>query len=572
MTDKSKGEPDKANSSALSADWGSLTARPAASPDTDAGQASAPKSLRPGGTEDLSAPPPTEPGTRADAATATAADTAEAGRPQIDAVGARAVKPLAPVDASPRPGRPGSPVLAGAAIAGLLLIAAPFAVSAGVQGVSLDIVPLSGGGPAGDDEQTGDERQTGSEQDTSSDGSGTGGQGGSADQGQADSGGAPDGGGGGGVNNAPDPGPGYVPEAMEQQAGIPSSSPEDGGGSGGGEQETGGAGSNVAAGGGGDSSKGSSRTADKDDSGNGGGSQAAGGSEDADTPANGGIINDLPDVNTAGSDKEEEEERQEQSGDEEDSNQRSAPSDDSGDQEAGTFSALSDSSPSAEERQPSPSGEPSNSAPSPSGDPSPSADPSPSGAPSPSGDPSPSASPSASPSGDRYSALAGPGCATDGGAYGQAGSWYPENSTAGWATREGGHDQDGCAGGYDAIPVSGDPEHGDGQFAYWTFSPGYADAECELYVHVPDDESPLWIGEQEARYQIFPRDKAEGDAVAVFGINQSQVKGGWVQVTGFTSPAEQFTVQLTNIGENPLAGQENTSTHVAASAVRATCS
>lgn len=43
-----------------------------------------------------------------------------------------------------------------------------------------------------------------------------------------------------------------------------------------------------------------------------------------------------------------------------------------------------------------------------------------------------------------------------------------------------------------------------------------------------------------------------------------------MRVTGFTSPAEQFTVQLTNIGENSLADQGAT-THVAASAVRATC-
>jgi hypothetical protein len=139
----------------------------------------------------------------------------------------------------------------------------------------------------------------------------------------------------------------------------------------------------------------------------------------------------------------------------------------------------------------------------------------------------------------------------------------------GWATRSGGYGDEGCDGGYDAIPVSGTTEHGDGRFAHWTFEPGFTDASCELLVYVPDDASPQWVADQEAMYQIFPGGEPSGTAVAVFGVEQSGAKGGWVRVTGFESPSERFTVQLTNIGEDTVDG--DATSHVAASAMRANC-
>ncbi|MCY9784016.1 hypothetical protein KIK06_08935 [Nocardiopsis sp. EMB25] len=172
-----------------------------------------------------------------------------------------------------------------------------------------------------------------------------------------------------------------------------------------------------------------------------------------------------------------------------------------------------------------------------------------------------------------YSAITGPGClSSPGAAYDRAGRWDSAEGTSSWATRPGGYGQEGCGGDYEAVPVSGDASYGDGQYAYWSFTPGHPDATCEIYVFVPDDESPLWVAETEAKYQIFSGPVPEGDAIAVFGVTQSNVRGAWVQVTGFTSPTEQFTVQLTNAGENPLADQEHASSHVAASVMRTTCS
>lgn len=175
---------------------------------------------------------------------------------------------------------------------------------------------------------------------------------------------------------------------------------------------------------------------------------------------------------------------------------------------------------------------------------------------------------------DRYRALTGPGCAggDDGSSYDSEGRWQSAEGSASWATRPGGYDQEGCEGSYDAIPVSGDPERGDHQSAAWTFAPGEEGAVCEIYVHVPDDESPVWVASGEARYLIHPGEDDTEAPVAVFGFDQSQVRGGWVQVTGFVSPSEQFTVRLTNAGEDPFPDQEHANAHVAASAMRADCS
>lgn len=174
---------------------------------------------------------------------------------------------------------------------------------------------------------------------------------------------------------------------------------------------------------------------------------------------------------------------------------------------------------------------------------------------------------------ERYRVLTGPGCTgTADSSYGGEGRWQSAEDSAGWTTRPGGYDQEGCDGSYEAIPVSGDPEKGDHQFAAWTFTPGEEGAVCEIYVHVPEDESPLWIAGGETRYRIHPGEDSTEPPVAVFGFDQSEIAGGWVQVTGFVSPAEAFTVRLTNAGEDPFPNDEHTNAHVAASAMRADCS
>ncbi|MDT0304710.1 hypothetical protein [Streptomonospora wellingtoniae] len=419
-------------------------------------------------------------------------------------------------------GRPGPPALAGAAIAGLLLVAAPLAMSAMQRPETLATVPISAGeglqadgpGPA----------SSAMRQDSTGPGDGeAAGPGGDA---------------------AAQPDPGYVPEAIPQEGtgttGDGAQNPGQGEGSDGaqgGDAAAAGSGEGLAEG------RGTQSTPDADSGGDDGQERPDGQGADGEG-ADGGSASQGGEnaATTEGGDADGGRDGGETSGD--------SPAGGSGDDPAAPMVAGS----------------------SPSGDPSPDeqsggedaagreSGPSPSAA--------PSASPSASSSGPAFTALAGPGCPGSPNASYKTGG--RDGNPAGWATRDGGYGLDGCDGAYDAIPVSGTREYGDGRYAAWSFTPGYADAECDIFVYVPEDDSPQWVAGQEAMYQVFPGPDAAGSAAAVFGVQQSRSKGGWVKVTGFVSAEKRFTVQLTNIGEDTVAGPATS--HVAASAVRTSCS
>ncbi|MEY9213896.1 hypothetical protein NI17_022430 [Thermobifida halotolerans] len=595
MTDNSREVREEAHSPTTPPGEGASASPPTAPPST--GRPASPRTLRPQPSAEEAVPPPTvdsDVAAESTTDTAVAEETAEEGRPDIDAVGALKAKPLDPVAPTPRPGRPTAPVLAGAAIAGLLLIATPFTVSAGAQGVSLDIVPLSGGGLLGDDPLNGSQDLT--ELETTPLGSSptappvggtvpdSGGDGGSG------------GGGGGNTSAASDPNTGYVPEALDEEPeGFPAETDgtdaEGGTGSGGG---TGGQvtrnnpqhrveygdGTNIASGPKPSSPKseetpsadGNRGERDRDDK--------AGSSDKPETPEDpeGGLDLPLP-LGSGGdkpADKEEDAGKDEDKPADADADGNEDGADTESPTEGNRTTASDDQKPTEPtagqetereaEREENPAEEaPAEEAPA---EEAPAEEAPAEEAPA---EETPAEEAPAEEAPWSYTVTAGPGCASDA-SYGRVGVWHSEGGTSGWANRPSGYTESGCDGTYDAIPVSGSADHGSGEYAYWSFSPGVAGATCELYVHIPNDESPLWIGEQEARYQIFAGPTAEGAPVAGFGIHQSQIRGGWVQATGFVSPTEQFTIQLTNVGENTLAGQGDTSTHVAASVIRTECS
>lgn len=171
--------------------------------------------------------------------------------------------------------------------------------------------------------------------------------------------------------------------------------------------------------------------------------------------------------------------------------------------------------------------------------------------------------------GPAYSGITGPGCKSDDRTYFWAyNTWYddPVNS---WATRSSGYTQDGCDGLYQAVPVSGDRHDGSGPSTAWTFTPGWAGSHCEVWVYIPEDETPLWVSSGPAKYMI----NSGGSPGAPFTqteLVQSDVKGTWTRIAEFEAPTEQFTVQLVNAGENRASGQGTA--HVASSPMRANCS
>jgi len=132
MTDVPRSASEEAHS-ATSPPGEGVAARPAEQPSVE--RPTSPRTLRPlSGAEEAVSPPPVEPAAAAEAApaapaTAVAEEAGSPGRPGIDAVGAVAVRPVTPAAPTRRLGRPSGPVLAGAAIAGLLLGAFAFAVA-----------------------------------------------------------------------------------------------------------------------------------------------------------------------------------------------------------------------------------------------------------------------------------------------------------------------------------------------------------------------------------------------------------------------------------------------------------
>ncbi|ASU57810.1 hypothetical protein [Nocardiopsis dassonvillei] len=476
--------------------------------------------------------------------------------------------------------RPGKPVLAGAAIAGLLLVAAPFAMTAGVPGVTLDTTPLASG--AGGADGTG-----GQTSGTAESGASAGGESGAVAA-PADTGAAPAAQQGGAPQET-----GYVPEVAGDGASAPTMPDPGNAAAGGGNPvqtapaaqevpDTAAAGAPESGGGAGEATAAGepgAESAGEPDAGNAAGEPgtegaAAGDGDTAAGPSNGEEGADQ----TAGEDTAAAgDEGAGTSGEGETEGAAAGESAGNGDTGTGTGDTgtvpeemnapLADTTGTGDTARESGAagngdtaggGSAPADAPASEGGGSVLAD---SGALTAASDPEP------------FLAVAGPGCqASPGASYTNEGRWDSAEGTASWATRPGGYAQEGCDGGYEALPVSGDPEQGNGQYATWTFTPGEAGVACELYVHVPDDESPLWISPGEAKYQLFSGPAAEGSPVAVFGIDQAGIRGGWVQVTGFTSPTEEFTVQLTNAGTDALADQEHASSHVAASAVRASCS
>ena len=173
----------------------------------------------------------------------------------------------------------------------------------------------------------------------------------------------------------------------------------------------------------------------------------------------------------------------------------------------------------------------------------------------------------------RYAEVAGVGCAPNERiAYGTAGEFWEGDGTHSWAFGfEGGFAKEKCDGRWHAIPVSGDPDAPNGRYAFWTFNIGFTDAQCEIYVHIPDAESPRWVGGTPAQYQLHPSaDPATSEPFASFTVDQVADKGGWVHVGAYTPPGDTISVKLQNSGSDQIDGQD-TNAHVVASAVRTRC-
>jgi len=178
-----------------------------------------------------------------------------------------------------------------------------------------------------------------------------------------------------------------------------------------------------------------------------------------------------------------------------------------------------------------------------------------------------------------WTAVAGPGCASDQDSGFTAYGYYAgtnSDQTTGWtSSNSGGYSGGSCTGGYLSMPVSGQADsYDDTRFALWRFdfSKTFTSASCTLASYVPAGTDRQYVGGDPAYYYYFQTDYAYGSTDTPLGgylVSQVSRHGQWVTGKPFKVRTGTVTVKLVDAGARTPAAARNA--HVAAAQVRITC-
>ncbi|WP_026115478.1 hypothetical protein [Nocardiopsis kunsanensis] len=141
-----------------------------------------------------------------------------------------------------------------------------------------------------------------------------------------------------------------------------------------------------------------------------------------------------------------------------------------------------------------------------------------------------------------FRAVAGPGCEQEGARYGIQGDGV-------WRSGPAGYSGAGCDDGYDVMAVSGDPDSGD-TAAEWTFLPGRAGATCTVKVLVQPGAEPLWAHGVHAHFQVFDGETTDGAPRAGFELTPPD-EGRYWGLAELENMGESFTLRMANAGAFP---------------------
>ncbi|GAB3476599.1 hypothetical protein [Nocardiopsis coralliicola] len=486
-----------------------------AAPATGTGSIGAPAAPAP-----PSAATPQPPPAAAAAATDTDTDTGRGRRALLTALALRSSAANAPgaADTDADRHRPGRPTLAVAGIAGLLLVAAPFGMSAAQE--YRGAAPLDGDTASG---TTQDHAYAGSD---------------GAAQPQAPDTGAGAGAGTGSAGGAE----GYVPQVLPDSPGS-----GDGGGQSGEPRGEGGGGGD---GGGGNGTPVPPGPTDEDEDED--GSDGSGG-DDNETPTleieQGSFLAGLL------SDREEREDRESSSRESGSSTGDGATSRDSdtGDEESRGSGSSSDDTRSDDSRSDSQDSNDSNdsggegskndsgSGPETRSGGTPQDDSSDTEKNPPADQPQTQQNPEPEP----FRAVAGPGCTSEGARYQVNGDNVRRDGPAGYNGA-------GCDDAYDVAPVSGDPGNSTSA-AQWTFWPGRPGATCTVKILVQNGAEPLWENGIPAHYEVFDADNSNGSPRGGFDVTRPDGGRYWA-MTELEDVGESFTLRTTNAAADPDGG------------------
>jgi hypothetical protein len=111
----------------------------------------------------------------------------------------------------------------------------------------------------------------------------------------------------------------------------------------------------------------------------------------------------------------------------------------------------------------------------------------------------------------------------------------------------GGWSEDGCHGTFVAIPMSGDKAKDDpDQFAVWWFTPTAGLTQCDVQVFHPNSGRPQDSSATAAQFYVLAG--RSGSRLAGFVVDQSAMRGSWVDVGEFPVGASGIAVQMVNRG------------------------
>jgi hypothetical protein len=180
--------------------------------------------------------------------------------------------------------------------------------------------------------------------------------------------------------------------------------------------------------------------------------------------------------------------------------------------------------------------------------------------------------------GSTWTAVAGPTCSNGAARFAMSG-YYTRTSNGqatGWITSSGGgYTNDGCAGGFMSVPLSGQPNVYDtNRYALWTFrlTAQFTGATCDLSTFIPDSPQRAYVGGNPAYYLYYGTAYsavAKAQPLGGYSIDQVSMRGDWVAGGSLKVRTGWVTVKMVDAGANTTPATGNA--HAAAAQMRLTC-
>jgi translation initiation factor IF-2 len=176
----------------------------------------------------------------------------------------------------------------------------------------------------------------------------------------------------------------------------------------------------------------------------------------------------------------------------------------------------------------------------------------------------------AAPAKPKYSAVAGPNCASTGASFTYSG-WYTDGKEGWQKYGSGGYAGSGCNGGFFSLPMSGKAGSDAGNSLRWIFRTGaVTSGTCQVSVHIPSNTDIKAVGGKPSYYTVHAGTTGNDPILRTFNLDQPSLRGQWVSAGGVHITGGVLTVKLHDRGLD-WSGSRKTYAHHAGDAARVQC-